>query len=80
MAPLVKGLFSIHNVLGSIHINTTQNRMVVHACSLSTQEVEAEGSEVQGHSLLHREFKASLRRRGRFKMGPRKKTMHRQPC
>lgn len=32
----------------------------MHACNLSTLEVEAEKSEVQDHPQLHSEFKASL--------------------
>lgn len=31
-----------------------------HVCSPSIRVVEARGTEVQGHSMLHREFKASL--------------------
>lgn len=34
--------------------------VVVHACKLSTGEVEAGGSEVQDHSPLHRDDEASL--------------------
>ena len=35
--------------------------MVVHVCNPSTQEVEAGGSEVQGHLQMHRGFKPGLR-------------------
>jgi hypothetical protein len=34
--------------------------IMVHACSIRTQEAEAGGSTVQGLHGLHREFKASL--------------------
>lgn len=34
--------------------------VMMHACNLSTLEVEAEKSEVQDHPQLHSEFKASL--------------------
>lgn len=34
--------------------------MVLHTCKPSTQEVDAEGSGVQGYSRVHREFRASL--------------------
>lgn len=34
--------------------------MAIHAYNHSNPEVEAEGSEVKGHPLLHSEFKASL--------------------
>ena len=33
--------------------------LVVHTCNSNTWEVEAGGSEVQGHPWLHSEFKAS---------------------
>lgn len=33
---------------------------VLHAYNLSTLEVEAGGSKIQGRSWLHREFEASL--------------------
>lgn len=34
--------------------------MAAHICNLSSWEVEAGGSEVQGHFQLHREFKSNL--------------------
>lgn len=34
--------------------------MALHAWNLSTRKDAAGGSEVQGHALLHGEFKASL--------------------
>lgn len=34
--------------------------MVAHAYNPSPQKVEAGGAEVQGHTQLHRKFKASL--------------------
>lgn len=34
--------------------------MLVHICNQNTWEVEAGGSEVQGHPWLHSEFEASL--------------------
>lgn len=48
---------SIHKALGSVS-STVLNW--VHACCPRIQEVEAGGSDVQGYSLLHREFKATL--------------------
>lgn len=33
---------------------------MVFACNSSNEEVETEGSGIQGHPKLHREFKASL--------------------
>lgn len=34
--------------------------VMAHACNPSTWEIEAEGSGVQGHPLLHSEFEAGL--------------------
>jgi hypothetical protein len=33
---------------------------VAHACNPSTQEAEAEGSQIQGQPILHSEFQVSL--------------------
>ena len=41
-------------------LESTGTKGMVHTCHSSSQEVTAGGSRVQGHSQLHREFKASL--------------------
>lgn len=40
---------------------------VTHTYNLSTQEIHARGSEVQGRSLLHIMFKVTFKKQGRKK-------------
>lgn len=55
MAQLVECLPSIHTVL-CLNPNVPRLGVVVHACKLSTLEVQAGGSEVEVHPWLHIDF------------------------
>ena len=56
VAQLVKCLGIMLKTKTKIHPVPQKQGMVVHASNLSTWEVEAEGSEVQGHPQLHSEI------------------------
>lgn len=41
-------------------LSTQKPGMAMHICNLSIWEVEARGSDIEGHAQLHSEFEASL--------------------
>lgn len=56
---LVESLPSTHEALSFISALHKLD-VVLHTCNLSSQEVEAAGSGVQGHPWLHKEFENNL--------------------
>lgn len=59
LAQWTERLTSIHKAQGLIP-SPAQSMSVLNTCNPSTWEVEAGGSEVEGHPWLHKEFEAGL--------------------